>query len=55
MKLGDTMGKQERDLSDCTVPVFEIWEHQELPHDSNTQDHRTMAEPLHYQELHYVI
>jgi hypothetical protein len=38
MKWGDTMDTQERDLPDCTVPVFETWEHQKLPHDSQTQD-----------------
>jgi len=37
MKRRDTMDRKERDLSDSTVPFCEIWEHQELPHDSQTQ------------------
>ena len=55
MKWRDTMEKEECDLSDSTVPLFEVWEHQELTHNSQTQDQWTMAEPLYYQELHYVI
>ena len=30
MKWGDTMDKQEHDLSDCTVPVYETRKHHEL-------------------------
>ena len=55
MKWRETMDKEERDLSDSTVALFEIWEHQELSNGSQTQDQWTMAEPLHYQELHYLI
>jgi len=38
MKWRDTMEKEECDLSDSTVPLFEVWEHQELTHNSQTQD-----------------